>query len=137
MFTCTRHVPYAGFTIYRIAPSHHAILTTWQQGTARGGNATNCAPNISYGGAQNHALLIAACTCCSNVQPCACDSPEGLLPLERVAVYLRKLENGPKLKPLWDSVCELLWRRDFPATTGELLVDRVGRVSDRGNFLTF
>ncbi|CAI8020070.1 Tubulin polyglutamylase TTLL5, partial [Geodia barretti] len=49
--------------------------------------------------------------------PCACDPPEGLLPLERVAVYLRKLENGPKLKPLWDSVCELLWRRDSPATT--------------------
>ena len=43
-----------------------------------------------------------------------CDSPDGLIPLERVAVYLRKLESGAKFKPLWDSVCELVCTSSRP-----------------------
>ena len=47
-----------------------------------------------------------------------CDSADGMVPLERVAVYLRRLENGPKMKPMWDSVRELLWHRVSPTSTG-------------------
>jgi hypothetical protein len=49
----------------------------------------------------------------STQPPGVCDSPDGMIPLERVTVYLRKLENGPKVKPMWDSVQELFWHKNL------------------------
>ena len=61
-----------------------------------------------WGEGEREKISIYNCVVFSYIQPSMYDSPSGLTAMERVAIYLRKLENGPKPKPIWDSVKELL-----------------------------